>query len=804
MTEKNILWFDEISSKDVPLVGGKNASLGEMFSNLTKKGISIPNGFALTSKSYWYFLQVNNIDQKIKDIFQKFDPKSLDSLKKTSSQARNLILESSFPTDLKEEIAEKYRQLSEKYKENNLVVAVRSSATAEDLPSASFAGQHETYLNISGIEDLLKAIKKCISSLFLERAISYREEKGFDHLKIALSVGVQKMIRSDLSSSGIIFTMDTESGFNNVVLINSVWGVGEMIVKGRITPDQFYVFKPTLKQGYKSIIVKNLGRKTKKYIFDQTGLKEANVLSADQLKFSLNDEDIITLAKWACSIEEHYGRPQDIEWAKDGKTGQLFIVQSRPETVHSSVKDQVYEEYILKLDKKPVLTGIAIGRKIGIGKARVISDVSKIKQFKKGEVLVTKMTDPDWMPIMRMASGIVTDEGSKTCHAAIVSRELGIPCIVGSQKATKILKTGQMFTVDCSQGSEGRIFAGKISFEIKKYDLKQMPVLKTKIMVNLAVPDTAFQASFLPTSGVGLAREEFIITEKIKVHPLALYNFDTIKSKSLKKKINDITIEHQDKKEFFVKELAEGVSQIAAAFYPREVIVRFSDFKSNEYAQLLGGSLFEPKEENPMIGFRGASRYYDEQFKPAFGMECQAIIRAREDFGLKNINVMVPFCRTVAEGKKVIDLMKKFGLKQGEKGLKVYVMCEIPSNIILAEDFLNIFDGMSIGSNDLTQLVLGLDRDSALIAGVGDERNSAVKEMISKVILECKKRDKYIGICGEAPSNFPDFAEFLMEQGIESMSLSPDSVIRTILSISQKADQKENHNKPQTVSQNGL
>jgi len=801
-TKKFILWFEEISKNDVPLVGGKNASLGEMFSQLSKKGINIPDGFALTSDAFWYYLKFNEISAKLKEIFQKFDPKSIKSLKEAGKKARQLILRGKFPPDLEKEILRNYQKLSKKYGQNFTDVAVRSSATAEDLATASFAGQHETYLNISGSENLLEAIQKCMASLFTNRAISYREEKGFEHLKIALSVGIQKMARSDLASAGVIFTLDTETGFPNIVLINSIFGVGEMIVKGRITPDEFYVFKPTLREGFKPIIVKNLGRKDRKYIYGKGGgLREVFVPQKDQMKFSLTDEEILKLAKWACLIEEHYGIPQDIEWAKDGITKQLFIVQSRPETVFAPKIEKkekrtassssslplrgslVYEEYKIKTTKKPVLTGIAIGNKIGQGKVRIIENVSKIEEFQKGEVLVTKMTDPDWTSIMSMASAIITDEGGKTCHSAIISRELGIPCTVGTGEATKILKTGQIITLDCTSGSEGKIFLGKIPFEVKRYDLKRIPKLKTKIMINIGAPDIAFKTSFLPNDGVGLARIEFILAEKIRVHPLALYHFRKIRDRKLKDEIEKITIGYKDKKEYFVDKLAEGISQIASAFYPKPVIVRLSDLKTSEYRALVGGEPFEPKESNPMLGWRGASRYYDEKFRPAFEMECQAIKKAREVFGLKNIWAMVPFCRTVKEGKKVLDLMAKNGLKRGEDGLKIIVMCEIPSNVILADKFLEIFDGMSIGSNDLTQLVLGIDRDSAILAKVGDERNEAVKEMIRKVIKLCNEKKKYCGICGDAPSSLPDFAEFLMDCKIPSMSLSPDAVMKTILNL---------------------
>ncbi len=801
-SQKNILWLNEISLKDVPLVGGKNASLGEMYGQLSKKGVNIPDGFALSTNAYWEFLKLNKIDKKLKEIFKKYNPKSIKSLQEVGKQARSLILRGEFPEDLKKEISRTYQKLERKYGKN-LDVAVRSSGVCEDMPDASFAGQFETFLNVRGEEELLRTIKKCLASTFNDRVIAYRDEKKIAHLEFALSVGIIKMVRSDLASSGVIFTLDTETGFPNVVLINSIWGIGELIVKGLITPDEFYIFKPTLKDGFKPIIVKNLGRKTKKYIYGRKGgLKEVFVSSDKQLKFSLNDEEILTLARWAVLIEKHYSKkykkwmPQDIEWAKDGKTGELFIVQSRPETVHAAKTANVYKEYKIGTKRKPILTGIAVGDKIGTGKVAMISDVSKISQFQKGEVLVTKMTDPDWVPIMRLASAIITNEGGKTCHAAIVARELNVPTIVGTENATKILKTGQMVTVDCTQGLNGRIFEGKVPFKIKKYNLKKIPKLKTKIMMNIGAPGIAFKASFLPNSGVGLAREEFIIAEKIRVHPLALYHFKNLKDKKLKKKIAEITIEHKDKKEFFIKELAEGIAQIGAAFYPKEVIVRFSDFKTNEYRNLVGGELFEKEESNPMLGFRGASRYLDKSFQPAFKMECEAIKRVRNVFGLDNINVMVPFCRTIKEATEVIKLIKRNGLnisvnqrnsqRKSADDLKVYVMCEIPSNVILADEFLKIFDGMSIGSNDLTQLALGIDRDNARIAYIADERNPAVKKMVADVIKLCKMKNKYCGICGQAPSDLPDFAEFLMKEGIESISLNPDTVIKTILNLSKK------------------
>jgi len=672
------------------------------------------------------------------------------------------------------------------------------------LPNASFAGQYWTYLNVRGDKDILKAILGCLASLFTDRAIFYRKQNHFGQLDIPLSIGIQKMVRSDLGSSGIMFTLDTESGFKNVVLINSTFGLGEMIVQGEVTPDEFYVFKPTLAKGYKSIIVKNLGSKERKFVYNKKGdgIVEKIVKKRNRLKFSLKDEDIITLAKWGVIIEKHYSKiaghwmPMDMEWAKDGKTKQLFIVQARPETVHKGKEKAFYKEYKLQLkaSTRPILKGIAVGNKVASGKVKKIFKASNLTNFHKGEILVTRMTDPDWVPAMKIASAIITDQGSKTCHAAIVSRELGIPCIVGTEKATKMLKDGQEVTIDCSHGMDGMIYKGKIPFRVKKYSLKEKPKFKTKVMVNIGAPEIAFKTSFLPVDGVGLAREEFIIGEKIRIHPLALYHYNELKKKAKKDKrikdiierIDKITIEHKDKKEYFIKELAEGIAQIGAAFWPKPVIVRFSDFKTNEYRQLIGGELFEPQEDNPMLGWRGASRYYDKRFQPAFHMEVEAIKRVRNVFGLKNIAVMVPFCRTVEEGKKVISLMKKFGLKKGEDGLKVYVMCEIPSNVISINKFLDIFDGMSIGSNDLTQLTVGIDRDNASLQKIANETNPAVEESIRKVISVCRKRKKYIGICGQAPSDIPGFAKLLVNLGIESISLNIDRVIPTIINLNKE------------------
>ena len=775
---KNIMFFSEIRKKDVPIVGGKNASLGEMYTQLTQKGINIPNGFATTADAYKYFLSYNGIDKKIAEIFAKIDLNKLEDVQKAGKLCRNLTMKSKFPDDLRREIIEAYEKLCEEYGEDT-DVAVRSSATAEDLPDASFAGQHESYLNIKGSENVLEAVKSCYASLFTDRAIAYRRDKGFDQLSIYLSAVIQKMVRSDIGSSGVMFTLDTDSGFDKVVLINSIWGVGELIVKGRITPDKFFIFKPT-----GAIINKEMGRKNRKMIYRESGgIKEVDTTKEEKEKYAITDEEALTLAKWGCIIEEHYQSPQDIEWAKDGKTGELFIVQSRPETVHS-LKDKekrTYKEYTVDSVAKPIITGISIGDKVSKGVVRVITDVKKMGDFKKGEILVTKMTDPDWNAILTMSSAVITDEGGKTCHSAIISRELGIPAIVGTKDATKKLKTGDIVTVDCSSGQIGRVLEGDVPFSVKEYNLEEMPQINTKITLNIGAPDTAFKASFLPNDGVGLAREEFIIAEKVRIHPMALIDYNNVLLTKEERKIaDDLTREYSDKKEYFIHELAEGIAQIAAAFYPKKVIVRFSDFKTNEYRNLIGGRLFEGEESNPMLGFRGACRYIDKSFQPAFEMECKAIKRVREVFGLTNVCVMVPFCRTVEEGKQVVDLIREFGLNDD---MPVYVMCEIPSNVILADQFLEIFDGMSIGSNDLTQLTLGLDRDNGGLAHIGNENNEAVKKLIRRVIKICKEKNKYCGICGQAPSDYPEFAKFLVEEGIESISLNADTVIKTIMEL---------------------
>jgi pyruvate,water dikinase len=787
--QKNILWFKEVGIKDVPLVGGKNASLGEMYTNLVPKGVNIPNGFATTSEAYFYFLNQNNLTPKIEEILKDINVHDIKELQKKAKAVRNLILEASLPEELKKDILLHYKELSKQYNVENVDVAVRSSATAEDLPGASFAGQQETFLNVSGDENILEAVKKCFASLFTDRAIVYRKEMGFSHTKVGLSAGIQKMVRADLGSSGVMFSCDTESGFGDVVLINASYGLGENVVQGKVEPDQYYVFETTFKKGFRPVIDKKMGSKLIKMIYAKTPknpVKDIATTKKERESFVLNNEEILNLAKWSIIIEDYYKKSMDMEWAKDGRDGKLYIVQARPETVQSKKNLAVLEDYVLKTKPGRMLTqGLSVGSKIGQGKAKIIMSAKDIEKFQKGEVLVTTMTDPDWVPAMKIASAIVTDSGSRTCHAAIVGRELGIPVVVGATNATKLIKTGKEITVSCAEGEVGKIYEGIIPFEIKKTDISNIPEIKTKILMNVGEPSNAFNLSFIPNDGVGLAREEFIIANEIKIHPMALIDYKKLKP-ALKKKIDLLTLGYEDKNQFFIDKLSEGIGKIAAAFYPKPVIVRLSDFKTNEYRSLIGGELYELPEENPMIGFRGASRYYDAKFKPSFILEIKAIKRVREEFGLNNVTLMVPFCRTVQEGKKVLQIMQENGLKQGENGLKIYVMCEIPSNVILAEKFLEIFDGFSIGSNDLTQLTLGLDRDNAGIASIGNEKDEAVKELIEEAIKVCQNNNKYIGICGQAPSDFPEFAEFLVERGIESMSLNPDSVLKTKIAIAKK------------------
>ncbi len=795
--ENFVKWYSEVGIKDVPIVGGKNAALGEMYSNLVPLGVNIPDGFALTADAYRYFFEKTGLDKEIQKILGDLNTKSIKNLQERGKKVRETILKKEFPPLLHETIVESYAKMEKKYGRKNIDVAVRSSATAEDLPGASFAGQQETYLNVCGIKDILLSTRKCIASLFTDRAISYRVDKGFSHFDAALSVGIQLMVRSDLSSSGVAFTIDTETGFDKVIVINGIYGLGEFIVQGIVIPDEFIIFKPTLENGHKSIISKTLGNKNVKLVYGKTGTKKVDVQPKDKQNYCLTEEEVIKLAKWCLQVEKYFSKkretysPMDIEWAKDGKTGELFIVQARPETVQSGKDRNVLKEY--KLDKKSdvLVSGIAVGGKIGAGKVRVLKTAKEISKFEKGEVLVTEITDPDWEPIMKIASAIVTDKGGRTSHAAIVSRELGISCIVGSGNATKVLKNGSPVTVDCSSGEVGNVYKGIMPFEVKEHKLDKMPELPVKIMVNIGSPDEAFRNYALPAKGVGLGRLEFIIASHIKIHPNILLDYkklskgkQTPETKKLLKKIDELTPGYENKADYYVDQLALGIAKIGATLYPYDVIIRFSDFKTNEYRTLIGGEAYEPHEENPMIGWRGASRYYDPKFKTAFGLEVKAFKRVREEMGLTNVIPMIPFCRTPEEAQQVVDTMAEFGLdRTKDKTLKIYVMCEIPSNVLLADEFLNIFDGMSIGSNDLTQLTLGLDRDSGIVTHIGNERNPAVKKLIAEIIHKCKEKGKYIGICGQGPSDYPEFAKFLMDEGIESMSLNPDTVIKTILSL---------------------
>ncbi|MBD2742021.1 phosphoenolpyruvate synthase [Coleofasciculus sp. FACHB-1120] len=789
-----ILWFDEVGIIDVPLVGGKNASLGEMIQQLTRQGVNVPNGFATTAYAYRYFIQSAGLEDKLRSLFADLDVEDLDNLRERGKKARALLMHTPFPEELRTAITAAYQQMCKLYGAD-MDVAVRSSATAEDLPDASFAGQQETFLNVQTAPGVLAACHRCFASLFTDRAISYRHIKNFDHFDVALSVGVQKMVRSDLASSGVMFSIDTETGFKNAALITAAYGLGENVVQGAVNPDEYLVFKPTLKDGFRPIIDKRLGSKEFKLVCDQGGCKitkNERVPLSDQRKFALNDDEILQLAEWACLIENHYSdvhgkdMPMDIEWAKDGVTNELFIVQARPETVQSQKSKTVLRSYhLVGAQQVPLLTGRSVGEAIGQGKARVILDANKIELFQAGEVLVTDKTDPDWEPIMKKASAIITNKGGRTCHAAIIAREMGIPAIVGCGNGTEILKTGQEITVSCSEGEEGRVYSGLLPYEVQEIPLENLPRTRTKIMMNVGNPEEAFSLSAIPNDGVGLARLEFIIANHIKAHPLALIYYDKLEDVEAKEKIAEMTVAYEHKPQYFVDKLAQGAARIAAAFYPNPVVVRMSDFKSNEYANLLGGRQFEPKEENPMLSWRGASRYYDENYRDAFALECQALKRVRDEMGLTNVIPMIPFCRTPEEGRKVLAEMAKHGLEQGKNGLQVYVMCELPSNVIMAEEFAEVFDGFSIGSNDLTQLTLGLDRDSALVAHIFDERNEAVKRMVKMAIAAAKKTNRKIGICGQAPSDYPEFARFLVELGIDSISLNPDSVLKTLLMVAE-------------------
>lgn len=808
-----VLWFEQVGITDVPLVGGKNASLGEMIRQLAPKGVNVPTGFATTSFAFRHFMEKAGLEARLRRLLTDLDVENINDLQERGKQARRLILDTPFPPEIEEAIVNAYVQLSERYgvgvetcellagdelkaclsRYSGVDVAVRSSATAEDLPDASFAGQQDTYLNVNGINEVLEACHKCFASLFTDRAISYRTVKNFDHFDVALSVGVQKMVRSDLAASGVMFSIDTESGFKDAALITASYGLGENVVQGVVNPDEYIVFKPTLKQGFRPLLEKRLGSKKIKMVYDIGGsrpIANVQVSRADQGQYAINDEEILKLAKWAAIIEDHYSSlrgadsPMDIEWAKDGQSGDLFVVQARPETVHSQKVSNILKTYkITTKPPKPLLTGRAVGEMIGQGKVRTIVDIRKLDEFQEGEVLVTTRTDPDWEPIMKKASAVITNQGGRTCHAAIIARELGLPAIVGCDNATEILRDEQEVTVSCAEGEEGRVYNGLLPFEIEELHLDTLPQTRTKVLMNVGNPHEAFRLSLIPNDGVGLARTEFIIANHIKVHPLALIHFDRLKDKAAKWEISQLTTQYESMPDYFVDKLASGIGMLAAAFYPNPVVVRMSDLKSNEYANLIGGREFEPEEENPMMGWRGASRYYDPKYQEAFGLECKAFKRVRDEMGLVNVIPMIPFCRTPAEGRRVLEEMAKHGLVQGEKELQVYVMCELPSNVELADRFAEIFDGFSIGSNDLTQLTLGLDRDSALVSHLFDERDEAVKRKIERVIAVAKQFNRKIGICGQAPSDYPEFAEFLVEQGINSISLNPDSVLKTRLAI---------------------
>lgn len=794
---KYIKFFKELNNKDVPLVGGKNASIGEMFQELVPVGIKVPNGFAITSDAYWYLLDSGGIRQKIVDLLAGVDVTEIDVLKTRSKQIRELIFGTPLPPDLRDEIFEAYRILSEEYGMTYADVAVRSSATAEDLPDASFAGQQDTYLSVKGQTDLVHYIKSCFASLFTDRAVSYRASRGFDHFKVALSVGVQKMVRADKGSAGVMFSIDTETGFKDAVFITSSWGLGENVVGGTVNPDEFYVFKPTLKEGKRPIIKRQLGHKHQKMVYATPGdphpTKNIQTTQEEMRTFSITDADILTLARYAIKIEEHYTkeageyRPMDMEWSKDGESGEIFIVQARPETVQSQKSKngcaQKLEKFRFKdrnVEREVILTGRAIGGKIGHGKVRIINDLEHMNTFKEGEILVTDNTDPDWEPAMKKAAAVITNRGGRTCHAAIVAREIGVPAIVGAVGATDRLYTGMEITASCAEGEEGYIYAGIHPFEIETIELSNLGQTKTKIYMNIGNPEKAFGFSQLPNDGVGLARMEHIILNQIKAHPLALLDLQNGK-KDIKdrEEIERLISGYESPKDFFIKKIAEGMGMISAAFYPKPVIVRVSDFKSNEYRGMIGGLAYEPLEENPMLGYRGASRYYSDLYRTAFEWECEALSIVREEMGLTNMKVMVPFLRTPEEGKKVLEIMRRNGLESGKNGLEIYVMCELPVNVILADDFLSMFDGFSIGSNDLTQLTLGVDRDGQLVSHIFDERNPAMLEMFKRAIAACKKHNKYCGICGQAPSDYPEIAEFLVKEGISSISLNPDSVVAT-------------------------
>lgn len=784
--------FKQILLTDIPAVGGKNASLGEMFNRLGVKGVPVPDGFATTSAAFWYVMDYNTLRPLIQKQLSRLDRSNYFNLNDIALAIRTLILNATLPNDLAKAIVESYKTLhgQRPYPDrggNDFAVAVRSSATAEDLPNASFAGQHESYLNIKGEKAVLKAVQQCMASLYTARAIKYREDNGFDHSKIALSVGVQKMVRADLACSGVGFTLEPESGFRDIIHLSGVWGLGENIVQGAVTPDEFFVFKPSLRQGKKAIIQKRLGEKALTMVYSTD--KEAATINIDtpsvkREQFVLTDEEVLKIARWALIIEEHYGKPMDIEWAKDGETNALFIIQARPETVHSQHKATVFKEYKLLEKGKVIVEGDAIGSKIVSGIARVFASPQEADRLKKGEIIVTDMTSPDWDPILKKCSAIVTNKGGRTSHAAIVARELGVAAIVGAEGATEHIKDGDLITVSCGESKTGFVYEGALKFGEKAIDFSnfKMPE-QTQPMLIIADPDQAFKWSFYPNNGVGLMRMELIITHFIQIHPMALVKFDELKDPSVKTQIEALTHHYMDKKAYFIDKLSQGIATIAAAFYPKDVIVRMSDFKTNEYANLIGGKDFEPTEENPMLGFRGASRYYNNLYKEGFELECKAIKVVREEMGLTNVKVMIPFCRTVEEGKKVVEVMRQYGLKQGRKGLEIYMMVEIPSNVLLADEFAQIFDGFSIGSNDLTQLTLGIDRDSAIVSDLFNENNAAVKQLLSMVIKKAKNASIKIGLCGQAPSDFPEFAQFLVGEGIDSISFNADALLKGIENI---------------------
>lgn len=786
--DKNVVWYDALSMNDVDKVGGKNASLGEMVANLSNAGVKVPNGFATTSFAFNQFLETNRLNDRIYQLLDTLDVDDVNALKAAGETIRNWVLEAPLPTQLENDIRNYYQELSNG--DDMLSVAVRSSATAEDLPDASFAGQQETFLNVRGIEAIIEATKHVFASLFNDRAISYRVHQGFDHKGVSLSAGIQRMVRSDKAASGVMFTLDTESGFDQVVFITSSWGLGEMVVQGAVNPDEFYVHKPTLQAGNPAVVRRTIGSKLIKMIYAEgkalgTQVEIIDTDSTERSQYSLTDDEIQELAKQALIIEKHYGRPMDIEWAKDGITGELLIVQARPETVRSRDNQQVMERFQLNENSQNLIEGRAIGQRIGAGVVRVVQSLDQMDQVQTGDVLVADMTDPDWEPVMKKASAIVTNRGGRTCHAAIIARELGIPAVVGCGDATSKLKDGQAVTVSCAQGETGYVFEGELDYEIKRSSVSDLPDLPLKVMMNVGNPDRAFDFACIPNEGVGLARLEFIINKMIGIHPKALLNYDE-QSAELKAEIDQRIIGYANPVEFYIEKLTEGISTLAAAFWPKRVIVRMSDFKSNEYRNLVGGINFEPTEENPMLGFRGASRYISPKFQDCFALECEAIKRVRNKMGLKNVEIMIPFVRTTNEAASVIDLLAKFDLRRGEDGLKVIMMCELPSNAILAEDFLKYFDGFSIGSNDMTQLTLGLDRDSGEIAHMFDERNAAVKAMLSMAIKAANKAGKYVGICGQGPSDHDDLAQWLMEQGIDSVSLNPDTVLETWVHLGTK------------------